>query len=135
MKNNYKNENIKEEIYDEKNGLWYQKEGDFYIPMITLKETKKVHLSKYGRARLKYLKEHKKGLYTELLMTEKLIDHLDEIDKLAKEKVEKLTKELAKKNGIKPYFDGSMDNLEWAGLMYNFRNSAEEIVYNEFIYN
>ena len=77
----------KDEIYDEKNGLYYTKIGDYYYPNIVAEDTEKVTLGKYGRARLRYLKEHKKVLYNELLMTGKLPKHLQEIDSNAEQKV------------------------------------------------
>ena len=74
---NIENKNVsKDVIYDENNGLYYTKIGDYYYPNIVLDNTEKVTLSKYGRARLRYLKEYNKGLYTELLMTGKLTEHL-----------------------------------------------------------
>lgn len=78
---NIENENVsKDVIYDENNGLYYTQIGDYYYPNIVVDDTEKITLGKYGRARLKYLKEYKKGLYTELLMTGKLTEHLKEID-------------------------------------------------------
>lgn len=77
---NIENKNLsKDVIYDENNGLYYTKIGDYYYPNIVVDNTEKVTLSKYGRARLRYLKEHNKGFYTELLMTGKLTEHLKEI--------------------------------------------------------
>ena len=74
---NIENENVsKDVIYDENNGLYYTQIGDYYYPNIVVDDTEKITLGKYGRARLKYLKEYKKGLYTELLMTGKLTEHL-----------------------------------------------------------
>lgn len=76
---NIENKNVnKDVIYDENNGLYYTKIGDYYYPNIVVDNTEKGTLSKYGRARLRYLKEYNKGLYTELLMTGKLTEHLKE---------------------------------------------------------
>ena len=77
---NIENKNVsKDVIYDENNGLYYTKIGDYYYPNIAVDNTEKVTLGKYGRARLRYLKEYNKGLYTELLMTGKLTEHLKEL--------------------------------------------------------
>lgn len=77
---NIENKNVsKDVIYDENNGLYYTKIGDCYYPNIAVDNTEKVTLGKYGRARLRYLKEYNKGLYTELLMTGKLTEHLKEL--------------------------------------------------------
>ena len=65
------------------NGLTYTKVGDYYLPNLVLKEQPDTPIGKYGRMRLRYLKEHRKGLYTSLLLTEKLYPHLLEIDEAA----------------------------------------------------
>lgn len=70
------NGNLKKEYYDESNGLWYELKGDYYYPMIEVPKQEKITLGKYGRARLNYIKQYKKGLYTELLMTGTLNKHL-----------------------------------------------------------
>lgn len=133
---NIENKNVsKDVIYDENNGLYYTKIGDYYYPNIVLDNTEKVTLSKYGRARLRYLKEYNKGLYTELLMTGKLTDHLKEIDLNSKQKVQNIIQDMAKKDGIPVYFDDTkIEQLEWVKCMNNYKNIAEEIVNNELIF-
>ena len=161
-KYNNKNESFKKEYYDEKNGFWYKKVGDYYFPeyyvgknlsideAIKLKEEKikngtesilefnnnkkKVNLGKYGLMRLEYLKEHKRGLWSELIMTGKLNEHLSEVDKMAKERVDEITKSMAKNDNIPIHYDGKMDQLEWVGLMNNYKHCAEEIILNEIIW-
>lgn len=103
---NIENKNVsKDVIYDENNGLYYTKIGDYYYPNIVVDNTEKVTLGKYGRARLRYLKEYKKGLYTELLMNGKLTEHLKEIDLNSEQKVHSIIQDMAKKDGIPVYFD------------------------------
>ena len=133
---NIENKNvIKDVIYDENNGLYYTKIGDYYYPNIVVDTTEKVTLSKYGRARLKYLKEYKNGLYTELLMTGKLTEHLKEIDLNCEQKVHIIIQDMAKKDGITVYFDDTkIEQLEWVKCMNNYKNIAEEIVNNELIF-
>ena len=124
----------KDEIYDEKNGLYYTKIGDYYYPNIVVEDTEKITLGKYGRARLRYLKEHKKVLYNELLMTGKLSKHLQEIDLNCEQKVQNIIHDMAKKDGIPAYFnDEKIEQLEWVKCMNNYKNIAEEIVNNELI--
>ena len=134
--NNIENKNVsKDVIYDENNGLYYTKIGDYYYPNIVVDNTAKVTLSKYGRARLRYLKEYNKGLYTELLMTGKLTEHLKEIDLNSKQKVHSIIQDMAKKDGIPIYFDDTkIEQLEWVKCMNNYKNIAEEIVNNELIF-
>ena len=133
---NIENKNVsKDVIYDENNGLYYTKIGDYYYPNIVVENTEKVTLSKYGRARLRYLKEYNKGLYTELLMTGKLTEHLKEIDLNSEQKVHSIIQDMAKKDGIPVYFDGTkIEQLEWVKCMNNYKNIAEEIVNNELIF-
>lgn len=133
---NIENKNLsKDVIYDENNGLYYTKIGDYYYPNIVVDNTEKVTLSKYGRARLRYLKEYNKELYTELLMTGKLTEHLKEIDLNSEQKVQNIIQDMAKKDGIPVYFDDTkIEQLEWVKCMNNYKNIAEEIVNNELIF-
>jgi len=132
--NENKNVNYEETIYDENNGFTYTKKGDYYYPNIATTETEKAVLGKYGRARLNYLKEYKRGLWAEPIMTGMLTKHLKEIDDNANEKVKSIVNNMAKKEGIPIHYDGSIDQLEWVSTMNNYKNIAEEIVYNELIY-
>ena len=133
---NIENKNVsKDVIYEENNGLYYTKIGDYYYPNIVVDNTEKVTLSKYGRARLRYLKEYNKGLYTELLMTGKLTEHLKEIDLNNEQKVHSIIQDMAEKDGIPVYFDDTkIEQLEWVKCMNNYKNIAEEIVNNELIF-
>ena len=132
---NIENKNVnKDVIYDENNGLYYTKIGDYYYPNIVVDNIEKVTLGKYGRARLRYLKGYKKGLYIELLITGKLTDHLKEIDLNSKQKVHSIIQNMAKKDNIPVYYDGKMEQLEWVKCMNNYKNIAEEIVNNELIF-
>lgn len=124
---------LKDEIYDEINGLWYRKEGDYYYPMLEIPKHENVILGKYGRARLNYIKKNKKCLYTKLLMFDELANHLSEIDSIANERVNLMIKEMAKKEGTNEELKRT-NQLEWVRLMNNYKNSAEEIVNSELIY-
>lgn len=117
-------ENLKKEFYDEKNGLWYELRGDYYYPMIAIPKQERIIIGKYGRARLKFIKQHKKCLYTELMMTGTLNQHLTEIDKNANERVNNLICELAKKDNTSIHYDEKMDQLEWVRLMNNYKHCA-----------
>lgn len=134
MKKYNENGNLKKEYYDESNGLWYELKGDYYYPMIAVSKQEKIVLRKYSRARLNYIKQYKKGLYTELLMTSKLNKRLAEIDKTANERVNAIVNELSRKEDIPIHYDGKMEQLEWVRLMNNYKYCAEEIIYSEYIY-
>ena len=133
---NIEHKNVsKDVIYDENNRLYYTKIGDYYYPNIVVDNTEKVSLGKYGRARLRYLKDYKKGLYIELLMTGKLTEHLKEIDLNSEKKVHSIIQDMAKKDGIPIYFDDTkIEQLEWVKCMNNYKNIAEEIVNKELIF-
>lgn len=117
--------------------LEYTKYGDYYLPNIALseesKETKGKHFGKYGLLRLNYLKEHKQILYQELLLDNKLHEHLVKIDKDANMKVKNLIKELVDQESIDEELKAN-NQLEWVERMNNIKNRAEEIVFNELIY-
>ena len=115
------------------NGLTYTKVGDYYIPNLVLKEQPDTPIDKYGRMRLRYLKEHRKGLYTSLLLTEKLYPHLLEIDKTANERMDILMPQLMKAAGVTEELK-AVDQMKWVGLANSCREQAEEIVFYEIIF-
>ena len=120
-------------IYDEKNGLWYELQGDYYIPCLKLPEEEQQPIGVWGHRHLRYLKQHRKILYTNLLTSGKLNSHLAEIDKQATDMCFRLVKELAEKEGVTEALKAEKQ-MEWVGRMNNIRNRAEEFVYNEIIY-
>lgn len=126
--------NLKKEYYNESNGIWYELRGDYYYPMIAVSKHENVILGKYGRTRLNYIKIHKRGLYAELMMTGTLSKHLAEIDITANERLNNIIKEMAKNEDVPIYYDGKMEQLEWVGLMNNYKHCAEKIIYDELIY-
>ena len=91
-------------------------------------------LIKYGRTREKYLREHKKILYFNLLTSGKLYEHLAEIDTSARDMAEYLIKEMAKKQGVTEELKAT-DMMRWIGLMNNIRACADEIVLNDIVYS
>ena len=117
------------------NKITYRKEGDYLIPNLYIENNKNNNYSigKYGRLRLNYLKEHKRVLYTELLLTGKLSKHLALIDEDAKKRVEDIVSKLAKAEGINEDLKRT-NQMEWVQAMNNIKNRAEETVLNELIY-
>ena len=118
---------------DERTGVEYHLEGDYYIPNLVIPEQEKITLNKYGRMRLNYLKENKKAEYTIMLMDGTLNSYLKEIQKTATERVEQIIKQLKEKSKLTEDMKNT-DMLYWVGMMNNFKNQAEEIVFNELIY-
>ncbi len=105
-----------------------------YYPDIILPEDEKPRYGKYGRMRKAYLMEYRQALYRELLLDGKLVKHLNEIDEVAHNRVDLIVRQMAEWQGI----DGAMkarEQLKWVQLMKNCKNTAEEIVMNELIYN
>ena len=112
----------------------YTKVGAYYLPnLVSPENIKNFEIGKYGKLRLRYLKEHKKAEYTILLMNNELQKHLMEIDKIANERFELLMKQFAEKENITEELK-SKDQLKWVGLMNNIKHSAEEIILKELIY-
>ena len=118
---------------DERTGIEYHLEGNYYIPNFVMPEQEKITLNKYGRMRLNYLKENKKAEYSIMLMDGTLNSHLKEIQGTATERVEKIIKQLKFKSNLAEDIKNT-DMLYWVGMMNNFKNQAEEIVFNELIY-
>lgn len=125
---------MKKHIYDEKNGLHYTLgEDGLYYPDIVLDEQEHHPIGKYGRMREHFLKEHRTGTYTSLLLTGKLNSHLFEINILVNQRVDEIVTAMAKSEGTNEAFKAS-NQMEWVGRMNNYKHCAEEIVMNEIIY-
>lgn len=120
-------------IYNEQNGLWYELQGDYYIPCLVLDEEETQPIGMWGRRHLRYIKEHRPVLYTTLLLSGKLNSHLVEIDNQATEMFDRLVKQLAEKEGITEQLK-AQDQMAWVQRMNNIRNSAEELVLNNLIF-
>ena len=87
-------------IYDEKNGLWYELQGDYYLLCLRLPEKVEVHIGVWGQRHRRYLKEHRKTAYTRLLTSGKLNSYLADIDQQAEEMFERLVKQMAAAEGV-----------------------------------
>lgn len=120
-------------IFNEQNGLWYELQGDYYIPCLVLDEEDTQPIGMWGRKRLDYLKKHRQALYMTQLVSGKLNSHLAEVDNQATEMFYRLTKQLAESEGITEQLK-TQDQMAWVQHMNNVRNRAEEIVHTEVIY-
>lgn len=118
---------------DERTGIEYHLEEDYYIPNLVMPKQEKIVLNKYGRMRLNYLKEHKKADYTIMLMNGTLNTHLKEIQEIADNGVQQIISELKAKSDLTEDMKNT-DMLYWAGIMNSIKAQAEEIVFSEFIY-
>lgn len=114
--------------------ITYTKQGDYLLPNLNLKESKKVYINKYGRMRLAYLKEYEKVLYISLLMKEELTNHLISVSKDAENLLNNLIESYKKSDKRLSEKSKKINQLEWVKLMNNYKNISEEIVLKELIY-
>ena len=114
-----------------KTKITYHPEGDYLIPDLVLPEKPQVGV--WGRRRKWYLQHHRDPIYTGLLLSGKLKDHLEEIDRSASEMVDRLVEEMARREGITEALKAE-DQMEWVRRMNRVRNAVEEIVLAEVIY-
>ena len=119
-------------IFDQCSGLWYEHQGDYYIPRLVLDETDTSPIGMWGRKHQQYLKELRPILYSDLVLSGKLYSYLADIDTQARNKLHLLITRLAKKEGINEQLK-SQDQMAWVGAMNNIRNRAEEIILQELI--
>ena len=124
---------LKERFIDKKTGIEFVRQGDYYIPNIVLPKQKKIHLNKYGRMRLNYLKEHKKAEYTIMFMENTLTNHLEEIQETATKRVDEIINKLKAQSNLTEDMKNT-DMLYWVGTMNAIKQQAEEIILNELIY-
>lgn len=114
--------------------LTYTRVGDYYIPDLKLAEQPDKPIGKYGRMRLRYLKDHRPTLYSSLLLSEKLYPHLSEIDEAANERMDILMPQLMKAAGVTEELKAA-DQMKWVGLANACRAQAEESIFQELIYD
>ena len=120
-------------IYNEQNGLWYELQGDYYLPCLKLPEEETAHIGIWGQRHRCYLKTHRKALYTSLLTCGKLNSYLADIDRQAGEMFSRLVKQLSEKEGVTETLKAENQML-WVQKMNNLRNTATEIVSSTLIY-
>ena len=119
-------------IFEQLGGT-YSQQGDYLLPNLTLPETKEYVIGKYGHLRSRYLKLHRQILYTNLLTSCKLSEHLAEVEEECTERMNSLVKAMAKQEGVTETLKAA-DQMAWVRRINNIRNRAEEIVLNEIVY-
>ena len=118
-------------IYNEENGLWYERCGDYYLPYLVLPEQKSV--GKWGQKYRAYLRKHKRGVYNAFQSDGTLDEHVAEIDQQAKELCERLVKQIAMRQGITEQLKAD-DQMTWVSAMNHVCSIAEETVLSDIIY-
>lgn len=119
--------------YDENNGLWYELQGDYYLPCLKLPEEKHQPVGTWGRRHHEYLRRNKRITLSNLQISGKLNDYLAAIDRQAEEMFERLVKQMAAAEGVTEQLKAA-DQMAWVGKMNSIRNLANEIVNNELIF-
>ena len=119
-------------LYEQMGGT-YRQEGDYLIPNLLPPEGSDAPLGKYGRLRRTFLKEHRNGIYTAMLMDGSLWDHLHEIDLSCKERLDLLVSQVAERENVTEALKAT-DQMEWVRRMNSIHNRAEEIVLADIVY-
>ena len=118
----------------EQNGGTYRMVDGYRIPNLTLPDEPEYHIGIWGQRRLDYLKKHRKGLYAILLTSDKLREHLHEIDVSASERRELIIKQMKEKQGVTEQMKAD-DCTKWIGMVTNISACADEIIRNELVYD
>ena len=117
----------------EQNGGKYTQSGDYFLPEMGLTELEKKPLGKYGMMRRKYLEESRQGLYTRMILSGKLMEHLQEIDVTCRRRMDQMIQEMAVAEGITEELKAK-EQMTWVRKMNSLHASAEEIVLKELVY-
>ena len=117
----------------EQNGGTYTRVDDVFLPDLAHEDTKSRTIGKYGRMRRRYLKEHRPAVYSSMLLNGELYEHLVEIDKACEERMELLTRQMAKRENVTEMLKAD-DQMEWVRRMNSIRSRAEEVVLHELVY-
>ena len=119
--------------FDENNGLWYELQGDYYLPCLKLPEEEQAYIGIWGQRHLRYLKEHRRVRYANLLTSGKLNGYLVDIDRQAEELFLRLVKQMAEREGVTEQLEAA-SSMEWVRKLNSIRNRAVEITSSELIY-
>ena len=121
-------------IFDESNGLWYELQGDYYIPCLILSEEETQPIGLWGQRHKQYLKAHRHIVYTTMLIDGTLNRYLADINQQAEQMFHRLIDEMAQKQGVTEQLKAE-NQMEWVQQMNAFKAQAEEIVKFELIYD
>ena len=124
---------MKQHFTDEKTGISYTLQGDYYLPDLKLPAEEKQPIGVWGQRHLRYIREHRKALYTGLLLDGKLNSYLADLNEQAEDMFFRLVKELAEKENVTEKLKAN-NQMEWVQKMNNIRNCATEIVNADIIY-
>lgn len=123
---------LRKKIHDDNNGLDYVLVGDYYLPVLSLPEETRP-IGCWGMLRKEYLKEHKSGMYSCLLLTARPDSHLADVNEQAQERFELIEAQMRSAEGVTEDLK-AQNPMEWVRRANNIRNRAQEIVLNELVY-
>ena len=124
---------MKKHIYDENNGLWYERIGDYYIPVLALSSEEQRPIGKWGRMHRDYLKEQRPILFNDLILSGQLWKYLADLNEQAQERLSLIIEQMKAAEGVNEELKAT-DQMAWVGAMNSLRNRAEEIILREMIY-
>ena len=122
---------MKRFIHDEINGLDYELVGDYYLPCLKTPESPKV--GRFGMMYHDYLRNHKRVTYSGLMLSSKLKEHIEDIDRQAEEMFSQLVEQMKQAEGVTEQLKAT-DQMQWVGIMNDIRNRAEEIIKSEVLF-
>ena len=124
---------MEKQIYDKKNGLWYELYGDYYLPCLAVPPAEQRTIGVWGQRHLRYIRQHRKALYTELQITGKLNGYLADLNEQAEAMLFELVKQMAAREGVTEQLK-ALDQMLWVQRMNNIRDRAKEVVNSDLIY-
>ena len=125
---------MEKRIYNEQTGISYTLQGDYYLPDLELPEQEDKPIGLWGQRHLRYIRQHHKVRYTNLLTSGELNDHLADIDKQAEDMFFRLVKQMAEREGVTEQLKAD-NQMDWVARINNIRSRAIEIVNHDLIYN
>ena len=125
---------MKKHIYDESNGLWYERIGDYYIPVLTLSSEEQCPIEKYGRMHREYLREVHPARLNTLTLTGELWTYLADLNEQAQERLDTIMEQMKAAEGVTEELKRT-HQMEWVRRCNNIHNRAEEIILQEMIYS
>lgn len=124
---------MEKHIYNEQTGISYTLQGDYYLPDLTLQKQEDKPIGLWGQRHLRYIKQHRKILYINMLTSGKLNGYLADLDNRAEDMFFRLVKQMAEREGVTEKLK-SDNQMEWVARMNNIRSRATEIVNSDLIY-
>ena len=124
---------MEKHIYNEQTGISYTLQGDYYLPDLALSDEEEQSIGLWGQRHLRYIKQHRKVLYLNLLTSGKLNGYLADINKQAEDMLSWLVEQMAEREGVTEELKAN-SQMEWVARMNNIRSRATEIVNHDIIY-